>query len=1259
MPRFECGDHLPGDPDFPVEPPVIEPGTDEPGGDGGGDDVVIDGEWDADTRPGDDPGTGGPPAPGPPVIRPPDPPDDGGGGGGGGAPGVPGGGQQGRPDPPVTPPGVPDGPAPAPGFGQGDGGGGGGGAGTPIDPPGGAAGGTNVGGFGGGNSGRPDPGGVAGGGLFGGGGGGATPIDPPGGAAGGTNVGGFGGGATGAGQPGGTAGGGLFGGAGGGATPIDDPGGVAGGTNVGGFGGGNSGRPDPGGTAGGGLFGGAGGGATPIDGPGGVAGGTNVGGFGGGSTAIGDPGGTAGGFGGVGGVGVDATGINFGGGSTDPGIVPGDVDTGGGGPNAAGGLGGFDFEGPTPPGNLGGFQTGIDTGGGQTTGPGTRIDPPGGVANGGIFNDGPGDGGGPNAAGGLGGFDFEGPAPPGNLGGFQTGIDTGGGGQTTGPGTRIDPPGGVANGGIFNDGPGDSGGPNAAGGFGGFDFEGPTPPGNLGGFQTGIDTGGGQTTGPGTRIDPPGGVANGGIFGDGNNATRIDPPDGTAGGVLVDGGGGGDPFTGIGAGGADVFVVPPDPLNAGGGQVIPGNSGGGGGGNISIPGDFNAAGGSVFDGGGAIGGNGNSIDFEYSDEIIDQTYDQLPSNREFLDRELATRVGKRFSNRLVPNRFGRPDIFGETIAQSLQYILLNTSSTRDWDADAGYRISVDAVIASLNPEFYNVARNIRLIDGRALTNKQIASMVMTRVYNNTLDDLRVETLKQTYRESSETAKTVLERSYNVSQDRHTAFRLMNANKISLDDSKLDDLSINKSFVQGYKTFATDVGKYLPFVVDGETKKFYVNDDDTFIVRSTLGIIDGDFYNLYDSDSDSMIRLKVESERDHAYVVPEAVRQNAVRLCGGNPDRVLSVSAPADSTIEFDHDLSTPRKNVYILKMDPSSAEVDRGRDAIVKTKVRYTWMDQESNQGRRDINAYIRYKTNYRTIYLDDEDLIFDYIHNTSGVALEQTDFFLEGEKSNKGQPLFVRQMPWYLVIAPTNRDDLLTIGTRSKITSLDDKFERSLHLMPGLKPLKNYDRYGRFIDHSYDFGTHPDIYGVPRTQAVVKSYDPSGIDTQTLYIENKRSTTRRFISPSQSQPARKRTGFRLLKEIISELSDNYVLEVEGGIKGANIFDVISRMSFTEFHKLMALDGAAEIVPKIKSGLIAGVRVAPAIQGAGKSSTRKTKLIQRRAGAPEKDIFTVIKASARNRYILPPSQEPESRVIATKIDPPDGTAIPGRSLGSP
>ena len=1235
MPRFECGDHLPGDPDFPVEPPVIEPGTDEPGGDGGGDDVVIDGEWDADTRPGNDTGDGGPPTAGPPdITRPPDPPDDGDGGGGGGAPGIPGSGQQGRPDPPVTPPGVPDGPAPAPGFGQDDddddddG---------PINPTTPGAG-TQQGGvsydicyrwvcqngrpvqigrtlnywrnftglnlkscgdlpstFTGSNeklySTNPaavcPPGNLGGGVLIdSGGGGNNTPIDDPG------NI----------------ADGGLF-----------DDGGNDGPDAAGGLGGFDFEGPDPPGNLGG--F------QTGID--------TGGGGGGGNNTPIDDPGNIAGGS------------IFGGGGDND-------------GPNAAGGLGGFDFEGPTPPGNLGGFQTGIDTGGGdQTTGPGTRIDPPGGVANGGIFNDGPGDGGGPNAAGGLGGFDFEGPTPPGNLGGFQTGIDTGGGGQTTGPGTRIDPPGGIANGGIFNDGPGDGGGPNAAGGLGGFDFEGPTPPGNLGGFQTGIDTGGGQTTGPGTRIDPPGGVANGGIFGDGNNATRIDPPDGTAGGVLVDGGGGDDPFTGIGAGGADVFVIPPDPLNAGGGQVIPGNSGGGGGSNISIPGDFNAAGGSVFDGGGAIGGNGNSIDFEYSDEIIDQTYDQLPSNREFLDRELATRVGKRFSNRLVPNRFGRGDIFGETIAQSLQYILLNTSSTTDWDADAGYRISVDAVIASLNPEFYNMARNIRLVDGRALTNKQIASMVMTRVYNNTLDDLRVETLRQTYRESSETAKTFVERSYNVSQDRHTAFRLMNANKISLDDSKLDDLSINKSFVQGYKTFATDVAKYLPIVVNGETKKYYVNDDDTFIDRSTLSITDGDFYNLYNPETDSMTKLKVQSERDHAYVVPEAVRQNAVRLCGGNPDRVLSVSAPADSTIEFDHDLSTPRKNVYILKMDPSSAEVDRGQDAIVKTKVRYTWMDQESNQGRRDINSYIRYKTNYRTIYLDDEDLIFDYIHNTSGVALEQTDFFLEGEKTNKGQPLFVRQMPWYLVIAPTNRDDLLTIGTRSKITSLDDKFERSLHLMPGLKPLKNYDRYGRFIDHSYDFGTHPDIYGVPRTQAVVKSYDPSGVDTQTLYIENKRSTTRRFISPSQSQPARKRTGFRLLKEIISELSDNYVLEVEGGIKAANIFDVISRMSFTEFHKLMVLDGAAEIIPKIKSGLIAGVRVAPAIQGAGKTSTRKTRLIQRREGAPEKDVFTVIKASARNRYILPPSQEPESRVIATRIDPPDGTAIPGRSLGSP
>ena len=185
------------------------------------------------------------------------------------------------------------------------------------------------------------------------------------------------------------------------------------------------------------------------------------------------------------------------GGTAGGSLFGGDVGGGGGGgaPNQQGGLGSALDDEPAPPGNLGGFQTGIDLGGGDTGGGGAGpFTPPGGVAGG-------------TNVGGFGG----GSTGIGDPGGTAGGTNVGGFG---GGSTPIDGPGGVSNGGIFNDGPGDSGGPNAAGGLGGFDFEGPSPPGNLGGFQTGIDLGGGDTggggggaPGGGTVIDPPTGVA--------------------------------------------------------------------------------------------------------------------------------------------------------------------------------------------------------------------------------------------------------------------------------------------------------------------------------------------------------------------------------------------------------------------------------------------------------------------------------------------------------------------------------------------------------------------------------------------------------------------------------------------------------------------------------------------------------------------------------------------------------------------------------
>jgi hypothetical protein len=921
---------------------------------------------------------------------------------------------------------------------------------------------------------------------------------------------------------------------------------------------------------------------------------------------------------------------------------------------------------PPPPGpgvnEPGGGNTSID----GDFEPGTPIDPDGGGDPGVPPTPGPptitpGDGGGgagggapapgvpgsPILAGGGGGA---GPFTP--PGGVAQGTNFGGFGGGAGP---FDDPTGTANGGLFG---GGLGGGNSADPF-------DPPDGVAGGvavatggatpFDEPGGTAGGVLVDPGsggaTPIDPPGGVAGGGLLDSGSNgANPFDAPDGTAGGVIFDPGGGFTPPDAAGGLGGFDIDGPAPPGNLGGFQtgIDTGTNTGGGGAN-PFDGPDNTAGAGLLDSGedGAGNSTGVKLDGDFlsdSPTVTQEFVGRISNNQQFsiLDSDISVRGGRTFSNRFVVNNSGNKQIFADKIHEGLDYILRYNNKFASWSANAVHSLRPQDIIKSFNPRLVKALRAIRKIDGSSFTDQELISLIMSRVLRGEESDLDVSRITQLALKTAGRGSRRIIPSSSQATNEAVALQLINKNKYPLDTTTVDPLLTNKSLVDNYKTFATDLGKYLPIVASGVEYKYYINDDDTFIDRTTLGIEDGDFFLC--RKEGGFTRLPIESEKDHAFIIDEPTRQNALKLMGGDPARILSVSANVSSNIEFDYSLSSPRLNAYILKIDPSTAVTTSKSSFVKETSVRYELMDSSSNAGIREINNYIRYKSNYQLFTLADDDVLLDYIESTSELTMTQQDIVFDSAKTNKNTPILVRQIPWYIVIMPTNRTELLTFGNKSRVVnfSSDDIVTREIDMIPAIDPTITEKKYQNYVGTPNAFSEDiRDVHGKYNTQAVIKVFNPKDSIFSQNYVRKDENLNTVYSSATESKPRRRKTTFRIMKEILDEFNNNYVIDDEGSEIGVNSFDVVSRLSMTEFNQFMTLENAQVILGRLKEGVFNGIRIYPAVARSGAQAGKKTRLVQRRARATA-DRFPSIRQKNNGEYIQPPGPEPRSSTFSVQ-----------------
>jgi len=584
----------------------------------------------------------------------------------------------------------------------------------------------------------------------------------------------------------------------------------------------------------------------------------------------------------------------------------------------------------------------------------------------------------------------------------------------------------------------------------------------------------------------------------------------------------------------------------------------------------------------------------------------------------------------VRNTLSSPrNLLSPRISDGLQYVLKNINLFRNWSKIPGSEINQENVLQSLDSRLLVSLKKLKKIDGNVLANNEIYEIFRTRIFEGTLLDRDngvdpVELLKLS--EETQANKTVrVVKSSNPVRNQLAALALLEAFGIPADPTKLKGSSRNT--VMNFNILGPDIDANIPVIIDGEEKPLYITDAGTFSPYSTLTMQDGYYIPIEGGK-----RLFCKTEIDHALINNEKERQKAIHLVGGKGERELTVSSPYTNRVELDYSLNLngadPRPDVIVGKIIPTTIVTEATQKPLLyETTASYEVVDLRTSDDLKAVNDYIKHKYYYLTLFVSYDDVLLDYVEDQKTFKVKQEDVIYMDSKKNKNLPILVRHIPFYVLIFPTNRLRYLPTGVKSVITTLDkDKniIERRLKTVPTLDPLFQGGPIFVREELGWPEGETLDVYGKRNVQNKRMVFDSTESRLKEGYKIDGRITDGTYA-------VRNKKVFRFLYDIvINTLEKNYILGKTSGGLSLYWFDILSRLTLTEFNRFAFLSNAQFIIKRLRDGFFNGIKIISPIKFAGTEQATKTHIVKRKTvaqGADLIDYFPQLKATLGGKQI--------------------------------
>ena len=416
----------------------------------------------------------------------------------------------------------------------------------------------------------------------------------------------------------------------------------------------------------------------------------------------------------------------------------------------------------------------------------------------------------------------------------------------------------------------------------------------------------------------------------------------------------------------------------------------------------------------------------------------------------------------------------------------------------------------------------------------------------------------------------------------------------------------------YRSLSVDLHKRLPFTTASSTlssipvtisESIKVDGSGAFTKKMLLE--DGDFFTV-DNGRGSKVALPVDTEEKHAFRLTDRDKERVLSLLGVRDLTKLTATVNYSEGVEYTNDLNLdgnkPRESFYFLKLNTDSIKTPtKLNNHVDLTEVSYDLVTTDA-----EIDDWVKYKTNIAFYAIEHDDLFLDYMTSSNSISAEFKDFTLRayGPTDNEDVPIIVRNIPWCVVILPTDTIELNPLKVRSHVSEFDSTgvMSRSLFMTPHFDNRYSEAPITHFVNVSASDEIAENVFFQKNTSGAAVAMDSgASIISKTLV--------------SGVEGIRGKTSIREIAEIVRELNTNYV--IDGGLSW---FDVISRLTVNEFCKLSILENSHDFMKALENGLIDEVKLFHYFSKDNKISSTGSRLVLRKEAAEElEDIFFPVK----------------------------------------
>ena len=241
---------------------------------------------------------------------------------------------------------------------------------------------------------------------------------------------------------------------------------------------------------------------------------------------------------------------------------------------------------------------------------------------------------------------------------------------------------------------------------------------------------------------------------------------------------------------------------------------------------------------------------------------------------------------------------------------------------------------------------------------------------------------------------------------------------------------NKERVLRWKTIASDLSKNLPIIEsDLSVEQLFVHDTDVIDLAlsdgttSSLPITDFDQINFVYADGNHSI-LDLDTQIHRSKVMDFEDLTNSFKKIKDTFNIKLTVSSAAVAKIEEDASLSSERSSKYVFKLNTASlTDLDRENSLIRLTSCNYDLITDPV-----EIEDWVKTKVYpFYNFYIHHTDLFLDHMEKKKQLNVEYKDISFDTFAPSESEDFAVlpRRIPWYIVVIPTDRNDIITsIGT-------------------------------------------------------------------------------------------------------------------------------------------------------------------------------------------------------------------------------------------